>query len=59
MAGVKSEECTEEDMRRVYIDNLRYASRKLAEHNITALIEPINSKISRPGYFLDRVDEGL
>ena len=34
-----------------YIDNLRYAARRLAEDNITLLIEPINRR-DMPGYLL-------
>ena len=57
MAGRKSDAHTEEEMRKVYVDNLKYASARLGEHNITALIEPINTK-SLPNYFLDSPDKG-
>lgn len=59
MAGRKTDAHTEEEMRSVYVDNLRYAADKLSKHNITALIEPVNSRISAPGYFMDRVDKGI
>jgi len=36
---------------------LRYAARRLAEHDLTLLIEPINSR-SIPGYFINRQVEG-
>lgn len=39
-------------MHRAYIANLRRAARTLAEHDITLLIEPINT-YSMPGYFLN------
>jgi 2-dehydrotetronate isomerase len=42
-------------MRRTYLQNLRLAAERFAEHNITALIEPINTR-DVPGYFLNRQD---
>ncbi len=36
---------------RVFIENLRYATRQAANHNITIVIEPLNS-YDAPGYFL-------
>jgi hydroxypyruvate isomerase len=42
-------------MRGVYLRNLRFAAERLAEHGITALIEPINTR-DMPGYFLNRQD---
>ena len=59
MAGRKTDSYTEDEMRKVYIDNLKYAVDKLSKHNITALIEPVNSKLSAPGYFMDRLDKGM
>jgi hydroxypyruvate isomerase len=37
--------------RALYLDNLRYAARALAEHGISLLIEPINGR-DMPGYML-------
>ena len=59
MAGRKTDSYTEDEMRKVYIDNLKFAADKLSKHNITALIEPVNSKLSAPGYFMDRLDKGM
>jgi 2-dehydrotetronate isomerase len=42
-------------MRGTYLRNLRLAAERFAEHNITALIEPINTR-DVPGYFLNRQD---
>jgi 2-dehydrotetronate isomerase len=42
-------------MRRTYLQNLWLAAERFAEHNITALIEPINTR-DVPGYFLNRQD---
>ena len=58
MAGDITGEHSEQAMRAVYVDNLRYAADILDKHGITALIEPVNSRISRPGYFMDNVDKG-
>lgn len=40
-----------EGARAAFIDNLRYAARQAAAHNITIVIEPLNS-YDAPGYFL-------
>lgn len=58
MAGRVTDAHSIEEMRSVYIDNLKYASARLSEHNILALIEPINTKLSVPGYFLNNADTG-
>lgn len=42
-------------MRNTYLRNLRLAAEVLGEHDITALIEPINQR-DIPGYFLNRQD---
>ncbi|UUD63710.1 hydroxypyruvate isomerase family protein [Pseudomonas seleniipraecipitans] len=57
MAGLVSEEGMRPRMREVYLENLRYAARRLAEHRLTLLIEPINSR-SIPGYFINYQAEG-
>lgn len=41
----------------IYLENLRFAARKLAEHDLTLLIEPINTR-DMPGYFLNHQAEG-
>jgi len=41
-----------------YYDNLLYASRATARHQIGVIIEPIN-RIDRPGYTLDTVDRAI
>ncbi|WP_342595739.1 2-oxo-tetronate isomerase [Salinicola lusitanus] len=43
--------------RDIYLENLRFAARKLAEHNLTLLIEPINTR-DMPGYFLNHQADG-
>jgi len=41
----------------IYLENLRFAARKLAEHDLTLLIEPINTR-DMPGYFLNHQADG-
>ena len=53
MAGVVNDEAQRERQRQTYVDNLRWAARRLAREGITALIEPINTR-DVPGYLLDR-----
>ncbi len=58
MAGCIPVSATQADrnaMRRTYLQNLRLAAERFAEHGITALIEPINTR-DVPGYFLNRQD---
>jgi hydroxypyruvate isomerase len=45
--------CDRAAMHHTYVANLRNASRALAPHGITLLIEPINTR-DMPGYFLNR-----
>lgn len=40
------------------VDNLRFAAQALAEHGLTLLIEPINTR-DMPGFFLSRTDAAL
>jgi hydroxypyruvate isomerase len=37
--------------RRTYVENLRFAARELAAHDLTLVVEPINGR-DMPGYFL-------
>ncbi|NQD95144.1 hydroxypyruvate isomerase family protein [Pseudomonas sp. CrR25] len=56
MAGLVADERLRPQMRACYLDNLRHAARRLAEHGLTLLIEPINTR-SIPGYFLNHQAE--
>ncbi|PAU64335.1 2-oxo-tetronate isomerase [Pseudomonas indica] len=56
MAGLMTDESQRPRMRETYLENLRYAARRLAEHGLTLLIEPINTR-SIPGYFINRQAE--
>ena len=52
MAGLASVDADRAAMRATYVANLRLAARRLAPHNITLLIEPINPR-DIPGYYLN------
>ena len=56
MAGILPDETRRAEYRRVYVSNLRRAARRLADHGMTALIEPINPR-DIPGFFLNRQAE--
>ncbi|KAM9243374.1 putative hydroxypyruvate isomerase isoform 3-T3 [Dugong dugon] len=41
------------EMERVFLENLRHAAGVLAQENLVGLLEPINTRITDPRYFLD------
>lgn len=53
LAGLRPAGGDEEAFRATYLDNLRYCADLLADDGITLLIEPINSRVDMPGYWLD------
>lgn len=53
MAGCLDADASEADAQTVYVENLKYAAKACREHDITVLIEPINTH-DMPGYFLSR-----
>ncbi len=52
MAGMVPEGADREEYRATFIDNLGLAAKKLAQHGLTLVIEPINTR-DMPGYFLN------
>ena len=52
MAGLLPEGADRARHEEVYLENLRHAARRCAEHGITVVIEPINTR-DIPGYFLN------
>ncbi len=56
MAGMLPAGADREAHRVTYIDNIWYAAKELAKHNLTLVIEPINTR-DMPGYFLNYQDE--
>ncbi len=59
MAGLRPAGVAEAELEATYIANLRYAADRLATVGATVMIEPINSRIDMPGYWLDSVDQGF
>lgn len=53
LAGLRSGGEPEEKTRARYVANVRYAAECLGELGAQVLIEPINSRIDMPGYWLD------
>ncbi|WP_334157851.1 2-oxo-tetronate isomerase [Oryzomicrobium sp.] len=53
MAGIPPAGADPAAVRATYLANIRHAARVLAADGITLMIEPINSRIDMPGYWLD------
>ena len=54
MAGIPPSSVDPAEADRIFSENVAYAARAAAEHGIEILLEPINSRIDMPGYFLNR-----
>ncbi|MCE1182788.1 MAG: hydroxypyruvate isomerase [Rhodocyclales bacterium] len=59
MAGLRPAGVDEAELEAIYVANLRYAADRLAKAGVTVMIEPINSRIDMPGYWLDDVQKGF
>lgn len=59
MAGLRPPGVAEAELEATYIANLRYAADRLATIGATLMIEPINSRIDMPGYWLDSVEKSF
>ena len=59
LAGLRPAGFGEGELEATYIANLRHAADRLATIGVTLMIEPINSRIDMPGYWLDSVDKAL
>ena len=59
MAGIRPAGADEAELEATYIANLRHAADRLATAGVTVMIEPINSRIDMPGYWLDSIDKGF
>lgn len=53
LAGLRPEGVDEDEIRRTYVANIRLAADRYAAAGIQLLIEPINSRVDMPGYWLD------
>ena len=59
MAGLRPAGVPEAELEAIYIANLRHAADRLATAGVTLMIEPINSRIDMPGYWLDSIERGF
>lgn len=59
MAGLRPAACDEAELTATYVANLQFAADRFATIGATVLIEPINSRIDMPGYWLDDVGKGF
>ncbi|XP_073936500.1 putative hydroxypyruvate isomerase isoform X10 [Castor canadensis] len=46
------------EMETVFLENLKYAAGVLAQENLVGMLEPINTRITDPQYFLDTPQQG-
>ena len=59
MAGLCPWGVTEAELEATYIANLQFAADRYATLGATEMIEPSNSSIDKPGYWLDSIDKSL
>lgn len=59
MAGLRPAGVEEAELEDIYVANLRHAAERLGTIGATVLIEPINSRIDMPAYWLDDVAKGF
>ncbi len=59
MAGIVPDDAAPELIQNCYIDNLRYAADQLVDEGITLMIEPINTRIDMPGYWLSDFNQAI
>lgn len=59
LAGLAPAGVPEAQIRETFMGNLRYAAQTLAAHDIRLLIEPINSRVDMPGFWLDTPAKAL
>ena len=58
-AGNLLDDRPREAQRAAIIDCLKRAADALSQTNVRLLVEPLNTRVDHPGYFLDATDEGL
>lgn len=59
LAGLQPGNISENRLRDTLLDNLAYAAQQCATHQLDLLIEPINSRVDMPGFYLDTLDKAL
>ena len=55
MAGMLANEDGRADAHACFVENLIWAAGRAAERGVTVLIEPINTRVDAPGYFLSTI----
>jgi len=58
LAGITPQGVDGERLRATYVENLKYATERLSDEDITLLIEPINTR-DIPGYYLRGTEQAL
>ncbi|HNH25307.1 MAG TPA: hydroxypyruvate isomerase [Accumulibacter sp.] len=53
LAGIAPTGVPDAEIRAAFVANVRHAASRLGEHDIRLLIEPINSRVDMPGFWLD------
>ena len=59
LAGLRPAGCDEAMLEATFVANLRHAADRFATIGATVMIEPINSRVDMPGYWLDDVGKGF
>jgi hydroxypyruvate isomerase len=59
LAGIAPEGADPEVLRSTFVSNLSYAAGRLGENNIRLLIEPINTAVDMPGFYLSTTAQAL
>ena len=59
LAGIKPATLGDDDCREVMLSNLQYAADLAAAEGIKLMIEPINSRIDMPGFWLDTPQKAM
>jgi len=59
MAGLRPAGANQAELEATYIANLRHAADRFATIGATVMIEPINSRIDMPGYWLDDIAQAF
>jgi hydroxypyruvate isomerase len=58
LAGIAPDNVASDELRRTFVDNLRFAAGELAQAGIVLLIEPINTR-DIPGFYLRHTEQAL
>ena len=59
LSGIAPPDADPQILWQTLVENITYAAHRFSEYGITLLIEPINSKVDMPGFFIDTLDKAL